>query len=141
MVKFWDPHSQYMKDAREAARRGKHITRVFIVENFNELDGKPLIEQMKLDFEAGIQIFLCRYNDIESSVEVPDFGITDDSYVCLVPYDKKTRKAHEIELNSSDEMMEMARKWKVEILNHAYEITDVMKDIQEFKKKFTHKNS
>ena len=96
---------------------------------------------MKLDFEAGIQIFLCRYNDIESSVEVPDFGITDDSYVCLVPYDKKTRKAHEIELNSSDEMMEMARKWKVEILNHAYEITDVMKDIQEFKKKFTHKNS
>lgn len=136
MVKFWDPHSQYMKDARLAAGRGKHLTRVFIVERKSELESRLLLEQMRLDYEAGIHIYLCRYRDIEDTVAVPDFGITDDSYVCLVPYDKKTKKAREIELNSSDEVMETARKWKVEILSHAVEIKDFETDIRRFRAAF-----
>lgn len=132
MVKFWDPHSQYMKDARSAAQRGKHLTRVFIVERKTELNSKLLYEQMRLDFEAGIHIYLCMYKDIKDAVEVPDFGITDDSYVCLVPYDKKTKKAKEIELNSSDEVMDKVRKWKVAILNSSIEIKDFPRDIRTF---------
>ncbi len=132
MVKFWDPHSQYMRDARSAAARGKQLTRVFIVEKPSELKSKLLREQMKLDLEAGIHVYLCWYSIIKDSVSIPDFGITDDSYVCLVPYDKKTKKAKEIELNSSDEAMETARKWKVEILNHAVEVKNLSKDITAF---------
>lgn len=136
MVKFWDPHSQYMQDARTAAKRGKHLTRVFIVEKSSELDGELLQEQMKLDLESGIHIYACKYDDIKHDVAIPDFGITDDSYVCLVPYDKKSKKAREIELNSSDTAMDLARKWKVIILNHSYEITDLQKGLAYFKKYF-----
>lgn len=132
MVKFWDPHSQYMRDARAAAQRGKLLTRVFIVEKPSELKSKILRDQMKLDQEAGIHIYLCWYAQIKDTVTIPDFGITDDSYVCFVPYDKKTKKANEIELSSSDDAMQMARKWKVEILNHAVEVKDVTKDMAVF---------
>lgn len=132
MAKFWNPKSQYMEDARGAARRGKHLTRVFIVDDTNELKSELMRQQIRLDFEAGIELYLCRYSDIRDSVPVPDFGITDDSYVCLVPYDKKTRKAREIELNSSDEAINLARQWKIEILNRATPIRDVQKDIEAF---------
>lgn len=132
MVKFWDPHSQYMNDARLSAGRGKHLTRVFIVERKSELKNTLLREQMRLDYDAGIHVYLCKYSDIKDAVAVPDFGITDDRYVCLVPYDKKTKKAREIELNSSDGAMETAKKWKVEILNHAVEVRDFVKDIRQF---------
>lgn len=137
MVGFWDPHSQYMKDAREAAKRGKHLTRVFIVERASDLKSTLLREQIRLDFEAGIHIYLCRYDDIKDTVSIPDFGITDDSYVCFVPYDKKTKKAKEIELNSSEEAITMARRWKVEILNNAMEVKDVKKDPATFQRRFS----
>lgn len=136
MVKFWDPHSQYMRDARAAATRGKHLTRVFIVDKASDLKNKLLREQMKLDLDAGIHIYVCWYNDIKAEVVIPDFGITDDSYVCFVPYDKKTGKASEIELNSSEEAMQTARKWKVTILNHAVEIHNFTKDLPVFLGRF-----
>jgi len=132
LSKFWDPHSQYMKDARSAAERGKQLTRVFIFEKKSELNSKLLREQMSLDLAAGIHIYLCRYSDIKDEVAVPDFGISDDSYVCLVPYDIKTKKAKEIELNSSDEALDLARRWKMTILNHAMEVKDISKDIDNF---------
>lgn len=132
MMKFWDPQSQYMKDARKAAQRGKHLTRIFIIDKPSDLKKRLLREQIRLDFEAGIEIYLCDYADIKDSVSVPDFGITDDSYVCLVFYDKKTKKASEIELNSSEEALQESRRWKVEILNHSTQVHDVQKDILEF---------
>ncbi len=141
MVKFWDPHSQYMKDARAAALRGKHLTRVFIVEKESELKRALLREQMKLDFAAGIHIYLCRYSDIQDVVTIPDFGITDDSYVCFVPYDKKTKKAREIELNSSRESLDTAHRWKVEILNHAMEVKNFQKDLLLFQSLFSRRST
>lgn len=134
MVKFWDPDSQYMRDARLAAQRGKHITRVFIVEKKSDLKSSLLRKQMQLDFAAGIDIYLCWYKSIKDDVPTPDFGITDDSYVCLVPYDKKTKKALEIDLDSSEEIMQKARKWKVVILNHSLQVKDIQTDIQTFTK-------
>ena len=87
---------------------------------------------MKLDLAAGIHIYLCWYSSVKDVISTPDFGITDDSYVCLVYYDKKTKKASEIELNSSDDALEMSRKWKVAILNHSIEVKDLTKDTSVF---------
>ncbi|MEK7533021.1 MAG: DUF6879 family protein [Patescibacteria group bacterium] len=137
MVKFWDPHSQYMRDARAAATRGKHLTRVFIVDKASDLKSKLLREQILLDFTAGIHIYLCKYADIKDSVTIPDFGITDDSYVCFVPYNKKTKKAEEIELNSSREALDTARQWKIKILNHAMEMNDYKRDLLAFQRIFS----
>lgn len=134
LTKFWDPHSQYMKDARLAAQRGKQLTRVFIIEKITDLDNELLLEQISLDFTAGIEVYLCAYSKVKDVVEVPDFGITDDSYVCLVPYDRKTKKVQEIELNSSDEAMARARQWQKVILEHAVKIRDPLKDIARFRK-------
>lgn len=132
MIKLWNPHSQYMKDARLAAQRGKHLTRVFIIDNRLDLKNKLLQEQIHLDFEAGIDVYLCKYTDIQKQVPVPDFGITDDSYVCLVPYDKKTKTAHEIELNSSEEALGQARRWQDVILAHAVKVRNLRQDIEQF---------
>lgn len=132
MNQFWDPTSQYMKDAREAARRGKYLTRVFIIAKKNVLKTKWLREQMKLDFQAGIHLFLCKYDDIKNDVVVPDFGITDDAYVCLVPYNPVTKKVSEIELNSSDDVMNEARRWKKLILDRSDKVLNIEEDVKQF---------
>jgi len=129
---FWDPDSQYMKDARAAAKKGKKLTRVIVAKNIEDLKSDSTCEQVKKDIEAGIVIYVCLYQDIKNDVAVPDFGITDDNYVCLVPYDEKTNTVKEIELNSTTEGMEKARKWKEIILKKATKIIDPDKDIFTF---------
>lgn len=136
LTKFWDPHSQYMKDARDAAKRGKHLTRVFIIAKKDDLKMKWLREQMRLDFEAGIHLYLCKYEDIQNDISVPDFGITDDAYVCLVPYNPLTKKVSEIELNSSDEAMNEARRWKKIVLERSEKVLNVDTDLKQFIKQY-----
>ena len=136
LTKFWDPNSQYMKDARAAAMKGKHLTRIFIIAKKDDLKTKWLHEQMKLDFEAGIHLYLCKYEDIQSDVAIPDFGITDDNYVCLVPYNPVTKKVSEIELSSSDDAMNEARRWKKIILERSEEVLNVETDLKQFIKQY-----
>lgn len=136
LTKFWDPNSQYMKDARDAAKRGKHLTRVFIIAKKDDLKTKWLHEQMHLDFEAGIHLYLCKYEDIQNDVSVPDFGITDDAYVCMVPYNPLTKKVSEIELNSSEEAMNEARRWKKIVLERSEKVLNVDTDIKQFIKQY-----
>lgn len=132
LTTFWDPESQYMKDARAASQKGKELTRVIIAKQLTDLQNKSTIEQVTLDTEAGINVYVCLYKDIQNDVEVPDFGITDDDYVCLVPYDEKTHKVKEIELNSTSEVMEKAKRWKEVILKKSTKIKDPEKDIKKF---------
>lgn len=132
LTTFWDPKSQYMKDARAASQKGKELTRVIIAKQLTDLQSASMFEQIKLDIEAGIAVYVCLYKDIQNDVEVPDFGITDDDYVCLVPYDEKTHTVKEIELNSTTEVMEKAKKWKEIIFKKATKITNPEKDIKKF---------
>lgn len=132
MLKYWDPRSLYMSDARNASRKGKKLTRVVIVDKMADFKNPSLKEQILLDFEAGIQVYLCRYAEIKDQVAVPDFGITDDSYVCLVPYNENIEKVGEVELNSTSEVMKKALKWKEIILQKAVKITNPDKDITAF---------
>lgn len=132
LTAFWDPNSRYMKDSRDCARKGKKLTRVFIFESIKDLNNPLLRIQMKLDFESGIRVYLCKYDDIKKDVAVPDFGITDDRYVCLVPYDKKTKKVHEIELNSSDKAIQEATRWEKIILSKANRLTRLPLDLERY---------
>ncbi len=129
---YWDPQSLYMDDARKASKNGKKLTRVVIVDKISDLQNQSLVDQIRLDFESGIQVYLCNYEDIKKEVSVPDFGITDDEYVCLVPYNEKTNKVEEVELNSTSETMKIALKWKEIILKRAIKITNPDKDIKKF---------
>lgn len=132
MLKYWDPNSRYMNDAREAGRKGKKLTRVIIVDKKKDLENLSLVQQIQLDFAAGIKVYLCDYQAIKKQVTVPDFGITDDNYVCLVPYNDNLDKVEEVELSSTSEAMKKARQWQKVILEKAVKVNDPDKDIKAF---------
>lgn len=114
----WDPRGRYYEDARAAAKRVKKFTRVFIVEKPSDIKRKTLLEQMRLDLNAGIAVYICRHDAIKGKVQEPDFGIWDDDYVCIIRYSPHgTMK--EIELNSTREGLTRANRWKREVLRHA----------------------
>jgi len=134
LTSFWDPQSQYMQDARRAARRLRNFIRVFIIDKLSDLDNPRLRQQITLDLAAGIKVYMCRYDDIRHSVTEPDFGIWDSSYVCIVPYDKKNRTVlgDTVELNSREEVIKRASEWKEEIMKHAVRVNNPETDIPAF---------
>jgi predicted alpha/beta hydrolase family esterase len=128
--KFWDPESTYMMYGREAARRTKQFTRVIVVSDPSDLHSPVLKKQVKLDLEAGVHLYKVSWDDIKDVVKEPDFGVWDDSYVCVVRVDPKTNTVREAELNSRIEDMNIYEKWQTYILQKAkkiHSVTDLVK--------------
>lgn len=129
---YWDPHSQYMEDARRAAKRIGNVTRVIVLEKIEDINNPVLREQIALDLASGITVFLCMYDDIKKAVAEPDFGIWDEDYVCIVRFDKEKKHVREIELNSKTFDMNKAFGWKAHVLKYATQIRNSEQDIAKF---------
>lgn len=117
----WDPTGRYFEDARAAAKRVRNFTRVFVIDKPADLKRHALLEQIRLDLDAGIAVYLCRYNTIKDKVEEPDFGIWDEDYVCIIRHTPDGRMK-EIELNSTRSGLTRADRWKREVIKHARRI-------------------
>lgn len=129
-IKQWDPQGGYYEDARQAARRVKNFTRIFIVDKISDLKKKLLREQIKLDIDSNILAYLCVFKDVKGLLPEPDFGIWDRDYVCIIRL-TSLGEMSEIELNSTKEGMEMALKWKEIILKRSVKIAS-LEDIDRF---------
>ena len=84
----WDPRSYYFEAARQAAARGRDITRVFLLPNRHYRSDATLLEHIGMDREAGIKIEVLLVGDLLSSSSVPlleslDFGVWDDEILCI----------------------------------------------------------
>lgn len=126
---FWDTQSKYMQEARKAARRTKNVTRVYVVENSGDLKRPLLMEQIKLDIEESVKVYLCKLSDLDSNVEEPDFGIWDEDYVCVVKFNK-AKKAEEIRLSSRKKDIQKALMWQKLILEKSVKITNLKKGLE-----------
>jgi len=129
-TEFWDNQSTYMVSARQAATRTQSLTRVFVVNQVKDLSNKHLIDQIDLDIQAGMHVYLVMYSSLKDDIKQPDFGIWDDEYRCLVTFDKNNQVS-EIQLSSRKEDLELAKSWKEIILSKATRITDI-NNIQSF---------
>lgn len=123
--KFWDPESTYMQYGREAAKRTKAFTRVIVIDDPSDAHSPVLKKQVALDLEAGITLYSVSWNDIKDVVKEPDFGMWDNSYVCVVRVDPKTNTILEAELNSRSEDMKIYEDWQKYILEKAHRVTSV----------------
>lgn len=135
---FWDTQSKYMYEGRLAAKRIKGLTRVFIVEKIEDLSKPQLLEQMTLDLEANIQVYLIMFNSILDQIPNPDFGIWDGEYRCIVRFNQE-KKVDEVQLSSRKQDIQMAQKWQKLILNKATPIKKIPEDINKFIKTNTNK--
>jgi hypothetical protein len=110
-----------MSEARQAAQRIKDFTRVFIIADPRDLDKPSLLEQIKLDKQAGIQVYLCNLEDIQGKVEELDFGIWDDEYICMVhEIESSGTKNSEVILNSLPEKVQQGQARKETILRFSH---------------------
>lgn len=130
---FWDTQSKYMQEARKAARRTKNVTRVYVVENAGDLKRPLLMEQIKLDIEEDVKVYLCKLRDLDSRVDEPDFGIWDEDYVCVVKFNK-AKKAEEIHLSSRKKDIQKALMWQKLILEKSVKITNLEKGLEKLLK-------
>ena len=130
---FWNTKSVYMEEARKAAKRMKNLTRVFVIGKISDLRRPSLLEQIRLDIDAGIKTYLCMWDSIKGKVPEPDFGIWDNDYRCCVRFDLH-KKASEIELSSRKKDIQAAGRWKREILKRATRIYNAEQDVEDFTK-------
>lgn len=130
-LKFWDTQNLYFQEARKAAMRIGNITRVFVVEKLNDLKGPRLLEQIHLDIEAGIKVYLCMLDDLKDQIQELDFGIWDEDYLCIVTFDRN-KMVKEIKLSSRKNDIHTGFKWRDYILGKAMQIHKTKKDINSF---------
>jgi len=131
----WNPNERYYEDARIAAKRISNFTRIIMLDKLEDLNRNDIREQIKLDLNANIIVYLCLYDKVKDQVTEPDFGIWDDDYVCVVRQDPESGKLKEIELNSRDSDLNMYRKWREIIISKAvliYTIEDVDKYLHSY---------
>ena len=129
-LSVWDTQGPYFNEARKAAIRVKDFTRVFVVQNIQDLKRKLLLEQINLDLRAAIKIYLVMMNDVEKEVGELDFGVWDTDYLCVVHFNKD--KQVEVKLSSRKQDISEAEKWEKIILAKAEKITNLDKDIEAF---------
>lgn len=127
----WDPMSQYYQDCREAARRIKDMTFVFIIKDLSELDRKIVREHIKLHLAAGINCYLCLLKGIKKNINEVDFGIWDQDYICTIQWGNDN-KMRDIILSSKKEDLERGRQDQKFILQNSTRIYNTDKDIQNF---------
>jgi hypothetical protein len=83
----WNPRSYYFEAARQAASRGRDITRLFLLPHRQYRGDTTLREHIAMDSDSGIKTDLLLIGDLLSKSAVPmlqglDFGIWDDSIIC-----------------------------------------------------------
>lgn len=122
---LWDPESVYMSEARKAASRVKQFVRVMVLDKSSDLQKPSIQKQIELDLKAGVRVFICLYEAIQSLAPEPDFGIWDNDYVCIVRFDRYKKTVGEVELNSRSRDIKRAMGWKKVVLDHAREIKDL----------------
>lgn len=133
-LKFWNTQNPYYNEARKAARRIKNFTRVFILNNLSDLKNPRLMEQIKLDFESGIKIYFCMFDQIKNLIKDPDFGIWDQEYLCVVPFGHNMNVT-DVRLSSRKEDIDKACLWRNQIMKYSVSIIDLEKDIKSFVEK------
>ncbi len=129
-VPFWDTHATYYQESRAAAQRIKNFTRVFVVAKNAHLTKHGLLEHIKLDLAAGIQVYLCTLADIKAIGAEPDFGIWDNDYLCMVRF--AHNEPREVQLSSRKKDIQEALEWQKKILQVAMPLHDLAKDIPRF---------
>jgi len=127
----WDAYDKYFEGARDSARAGLDLSRVFIIKDIKDLERKALVEQMKLDFEAGIKIYMIYYKELEEIGCEKDFGIWDNEYVCIQHIDENGELIDGI-LDARVKSLLTAQNWRDRIIRKSKKI-EKLSDIFEYK--------
>ncbi len=122
---LWDSQSLYMQESRKAARRLGNFTRVFIIDSADDLDREELKSQIVADLES-LSVYAVLASELPSSVEIYDFGIWDDEYVCLVET-RHNESDPKIMLSSRTSDMEQAQEWRRLIMEKAGQVESLEK--------------
>jgi hypothetical protein len=131
-TEFWEGASSYLRTTQEVVRnKGVTITRVFILKSEKSLRTKEIADQIRLDRAAGIETFLAFTsgpNKITNQRAIQDFGIWDDSLLCVINLNAQTAHVTGSTYSIANADLEEAKKWKSHILRHAVS-TDMYHEI------------
>jgi hypothetical protein len=83
----WNPRSYYFEASRQAAARGRDITRAFLIPHRSHRSDLALREHIAMDLAAGLKVKILLIGDLLAKASIPlieslDFGIWDDGIMC-----------------------------------------------------------
>jgi len=120
----WNPRSRYFEAARNAARRGKKITRLFLLMNSQYLREETVREHWLLDIEAGIKVEFAYIDNwiLENPLPIGtlDFGIWDNEIACFVYTDPYAGEGYPREwiISKRQQDIELAIRTRDSLLAH-----------------------
>jgi len=125
----WDPQSYYFEAARLAARKGRAITRAFLLPHRQYMNDDVLRLHWRLDSDAGIEVKFLYVGDLLSELLVAptsslDFGIWDEAIVCSAISQGVSGPGgpSEWRISSRPEEIEMAKWVRDDLLSKAIEL-------------------
>jgi hypothetical protein len=122
----WDPRSYYFQAVRSAALRGRKIERAFLLPHKHCRHDRTLEEHRRLDEAAGITTHILYVGELISSLSIPDtesldFGIWDDSVICMAIYGQNSisewrisQRAEDLQLGNSIRDTLLSKSTRVE---------------------------
>lgn len=129
----YDPgYSPYMVHSRKAARRMKRFDRVILLEKIEDLNKPIWQDQIKLDLQSGIHIYLCLYDEVKAKIPEPDFGLWDNHHVIIGKFSWKTRKMKQVIIDSRSQSVKKAQEWQRYLQEHSFPIKRANQDIRAF---------
>jgi predicted alpha/beta hydrolase family esterase len=112
----WQKNKGYYEAGRTVAKK-VDITRVIFIDKKEDLENEIIKEFVALEKGAGIKIYACLHEYVKSEIENLDFGIWDDSYVCIIDH-----KHNNFSTDSRSEKIKKANQDKQIILQKAFEL-------------------
>jgi hypothetical protein len=134
---YWNKDNDYLRECRNVSKnRGKQITRVYILPNFDSLNNSNLQELMRLDEEANIETKIVFESELSEKDVIKDFGIWDDEVVCLMKVSSSDLeyKVTGGYFSRNENDLEKARYWKNVILASAKSSKGIFNSISNLNK-------
>jgi ubiquinone/menaquinone biosynthesis C-methylase UbiE len=132
---YWSRNDNYAEKSRTVAsdpKRNLNIERVYILHSFTSLLSEYLISSIKGDEESHIKTYVVFEEDISKSA-MKDFGIWDDSVVCVIEV-QETYK-HEFEVvggtySKDGVVLRQYQAFRKEIMDHAIKGRDLTQEVE-----------
>jgi hypothetical protein len=125
--RFADGGESYFAATRDAVRRGRPVTRTYVVDSLDQLDEPAFRDRAWADASAGLNICYILDTDLPSK-HARDFGLWDNALLGEVEYvtdSGGTPRVHQCTYWADDRHLVRARRWRATIERQARPCPDL----------------
>jgi nucleoside 2-deoxyribosyltransferase/SAM-dependent methyltransferase len=122
----------YFLATREAVRRGRSVTRVYVVDDLSQIDDLAFRDTVMEDIAAGVNAQYVLASELPDERAI-DFGIWDDELLAEIKYssrDTPSPRLHSCTYRCDRASLRQAERWQNLIVRHAKPCPDLPSELR-----------